>query len=93
MMTCTSLTVLEDLKVIITEGLSKICPPGNVPREYEALQLCLALGEPGTRGHYPLIGFFTLSGPHKRLRDTILIHPDFLQEAMPLVNPWHEPPF
>jgi len=27
----------EDLKVLIKEGLIKICPPTLVPKEYEAL--------------------------------------------------------
>ena len=27
MMTCAPLTVLEDLKVLLKEGLSKLCPP------------------------------------------------------------------
>ena len=37
MMTCAPLTSSEDLKVLIREGISKICPLGNVPSEYEAL--------------------------------------------------------
>jgi hypothetical protein len=36
MMTCSSLTSVEDLKVLIREGISKICS-GDAPREYEAL--------------------------------------------------------
>ena len=35
----------------------------------------------------------TLSGAHVRLRDVLLFQPNFLQEATPLVQPWHEPPF
>ena len=37
MMTCASLTSREDLKVLVKEGLIKICPPALVPKEYEAL--------------------------------------------------------
>jgi len=68
-------------------------PPGIVPREYEALQFCMSPGEPGTQGHYLLVGLFILSGPHMRLRDVLLFQPDFLQESMPLIHSWHEPPF
>ena len=28
-----------------------------------------------------------------RLRDVLLFQPDFLQEATPLGQPWHQPPF
>jgi hypothetical protein len=52
MMTCAPRTVQEYLKILINVGLTKTCLPGNVPREYEALQFCLAPGEPGTQGHY-----------------------------------------
>jgi len=38
MMTCAPITVHEDLKVLLRKGLSKLCPPGIVIREYEALQ-------------------------------------------------------
>jgi hypothetical protein len=62
-MTCSPLTVPEDLKVLIREGISKIClpPPGNVPMEFEGLRFCLALGEPGTHGHYLLVSLSTSS--------------------------------
>jgi hypothetical protein len=86
------LNFLEDLKLLLKEGLAKFCPIGIVPREYEALQLCLSPGEPGTQGHYLLVGLSTLSG-HMRLRDVLLFQPVFLQVAAPLVHPWHEPPF
>ena len=68
MMTCAPLAVPEDLKVLIKEGLSKICPTGNVPHEYEALQLCMSPGELSTQDHYLLVGLSTLSEPHMRLR-------------------------
>jgi len=48
MMTCAPHTFPEDLKLLLREGLAKLCPLGIVPREYEALQLCLFPGEPGT---------------------------------------------
>ena len=37
MMTCSTLTHPEDLKILIKEGIAKLCPPGIVAREYEAL--------------------------------------------------------
>ena len=36
MMTCAPLTFPEDLKLILKEGMAKLCPIGIVPREYEA---------------------------------------------------------
>ncbi len=92
MMICAPLTFPEDLKLLLKEGLAKLCPPGIVPREYEAMQFCLSPGEPGTQGHYLLVGLSILSGAHVRLRDVLLSQLDFLQEATPLVHPWHEPP-
>ncbi len=77
-MTCSPLTFPEDLKLLLREGMAKLCPIGIVPREYEALQFCLSLGEPGTTGHYLLVGISTLSGAHMRLRDVMLFQPDFL---------------
>jgi hypothetical protein len=41
MMTCAPLTFPEDLKLLLKEGLAKLCPIGIVPREYEALQFCI----------------------------------------------------
>jgi hypothetical protein len=73
MMTSAPLTVLEDLKILLKKGLSKLCPPWIVSREYEALQFCLSPGETGTHGHYLLVGLSTLSGPHKRLRGILMI--------------------
>jgi hypothetical protein len=35
MMTCAPLTFPEDLKLLLKEGLAKLCPIGIVPREYE----------------------------------------------------------
>ena len=78
MMTCAPLTFPEDLKLLLNEGLAKLCPTCIVPREYEALQFSLALGESGTLGHYLLVGMSTLSGANMRLRDVLLFQPDFL---------------
>jgi len=78
MMTCAPLTFPEDLKLLLKKGLAKLCPPGMVSREYEAMQFCLSPGEPGTQGCYLLIGLSTLSGAHMRLRDVLLYQPDFL---------------
>ncbi len=44
----------EDLKVLIREEIFLLCPPGIVPREYEALEFCMSPGKPGTQGHYLL---------------------------------------
>jgi hypothetical protein len=85
MMTCTPLTFPEDLKLLLKEGLAKLCPIGTVPREYKALQFCLSPGEPGTPGHYLLVGMPTLSGTHMRLQDVLFFQLDFLEEATPLV--------
>ena len=90
---CAPLTFLEDLKLLLKEGLAKLCPIGIAPWEYEALQFCLSPGEPGAQGHYLLVGMSALSGAHMRLRDVLLFQTDCLQEATPLVHPWHEPPF
>ncbi len=72
MMTCAPLTFPEDMKLLLKEGLAKLCPIGIVPREYEVLQFCLSPGEPGTQGHYLMVGLSTLSGAHMRLRDVQL---------------------
>ena len=71
-MTCAPLTFPKDLKLLLKEGLANLCPIGIVPREYEALQFCLSPGEPGTQGHYLLVGLSTLSGAHMRLRGALL---------------------
>ena len=86
-MICSPQTVPEDLKVMIIEGITKICPPGNVPREYEALRFCLAPREPDTQGPYLVMGLSTSSGTHMRLRNVLLYQPDFVHEAMPLTLP------
>ena len=78
MITCAPLTFFEDLKLLLMKGLAKLCPPCIVPREYAALQFCLSPGEPGTQGHYLLVGLSTLSGAHMRLKDVLLFQPDFL---------------
>ncbi len=66
MMTYAPLTFPEDLKLLLEEGLAKLCPIGIVPREYEALQFCLSPGDPGMQGHYLIVGLLTLSGAHLR---------------------------
>ena len=37
MMICDPLTFPENLKLLLKEGLAKLCPPGIVPLEYGAL--------------------------------------------------------
>jgi hypothetical protein len=41
-MTYSPLSVPEDLKVLILEGISKLCPPDLVQSSYEALRFFLA---------------------------------------------------
>ena len=40
-----------------------------------------------------MVGLSSLSGAHMRLRGVLMFQPNFLKESMPLVHPWHEPPF
>ncbi len=37
MMTCAPLAQPEDLKLLLREGIAKLCPPGIVTREYNSL--------------------------------------------------------
>ena len=92
-MTLAPPTIPKDLKVLIREEISKICPPRNVPREYEALQFCLSLEKPGTQGHHLLVGLSTTFGTHMRFGDELLHHPNSLQDSPSLTLPWHEPPY
>ena len=78
LVTCAPLTFPEDLKLLLKEGLAKLCPPKSVPRKYEALHFCLSHGEPGTKGHYLLVCLSPLSGAHMSLRDVLLFQPDSL---------------
>jgi hypothetical protein len=47
-MTYSTITHPDDLKILIREGIAKLCPSGIVAREYESLQFILSLGELGT---------------------------------------------
>ncbi len=93
MMTCAPLTNPEDLKVLIKEGLVKICPPALVPKEYEALPLRLVPGDTGSHGDYLAVGLSMLSDRHMCIRDIMLYQPDSIQESPQLTLPWYEPPF
>ena len=94
MMTCSSLNHPEDLKILIREGIAKLCPPGIVAREYEALQFIPCLGELGTHGRYLLVGLFSSSSAaHLRLRDVLHNQPDAPQESMQMTLPWCTPPY
>jgi hypothetical protein len=75
MMTCAPLTQPEDLKLLLREGIAKLCPPGFVTREYDYLQLVTAKEEPGTQDSYLLVGLSTLSQTHLRLKDILLSQP------------------
>jgi len=93
MMTCAPLTAPEDLKVLIKEGLIKICKPALVPEEYEALQIRLVPGEAGTHGDYLVVGMSMRSDMHICLGDIILFQPDSISESPQLILPWYEPLF
>jgi hypothetical protein len=56
MMTCSPLSAHEDLKFLIREGITKLYPSGTAQASYETLQFSLAPWEPGTTGHYLLVG-------------------------------------
>ena len=77
-MTCSPLSPPEDSKVLIQEGISKLCPPKQVPASYEALRFFFALGEPGTTGLYLLVGLQVASKVHMRRIDVLLRQPDFV---------------
>ena len=81
LITCALLTAPEDLKVLINEGLIKICPLALVPKEYEALQFRLVPGDTGTRGDYLAVGMSMLSDRHMCIRDILLYQPDSIQES------------
>ena len=81
-MACSALTALEGLKVLVKEeGLSKICPPNSINKEYEALQLCMAPGEPGTHGHCLMVRLSSLSCAHMRMRDVLIFQSDTNHES------------
>jgi len=92
-MTCSTLTHPEDLKILIREGIAKICPPGIVAREYDSLQFILSPRELGTQGRYLLVGLSSSSLAHLRLIDIILYQPDAPQESMQMTLPWYAPPY
>jgi hypothetical protein len=93
MMTCSTLAYPEDIKILIREGISKLCPPGIVAREYDSIQFVLSPGELGTHGRYLLVGLSSASSAHLRLRDILLYQPDAPQKAVQLTLPWHVPPY
>ena len=48
LMTCTPLSAPKDLKVLIREDISKLCPTELVKPSYESLRFFLSAGDPGT---------------------------------------------
>jgi hypothetical protein len=72
MMTCSPLSAPEDLKVLLKEGISKLCIPDQVHTAYEALRFFAAPREPGTTGLHLLVGIHTPMEVHLRLRDVLL---------------------
>ena len=93
LMNCAPLSTPEDLKVLIREGISKLCPPGLVPSTYNDIKLCLAPREPGTNGHHLMVGLQTAKGAHMRLREVLISQPDFVQESPVTHLPWFKPAF
>ena len=92
-MTCAPLTAPEDLKVLIREEISKICPAGH---RLSRIRGAPALPSPGgtwPHGQYLLVGLPTLSGAYMRLIYVLLHQLDCIQESPPLYLPWYEPPF
>jgi hypothetical protein len=92
-MTCAPLSTREDLKVLIREGIAKLCPLGLASSTYGDIWLCLAPSETGTNGHYLLVGLMTASGALMRLRHVFLSQPDFVHKSPVTHIPWFEPPF
>ena len=82
MMTYSTLAYPEDLKILIRENIAKLCPPGIVAREYDAIQFVLSPGELGTQGRYLLVGLSPASSTHLRLRDILLYQPVGAHEAV-----------
>jgi len=91
MMTTFLLAHPEDLKLLLREGIEKLCPPGIVTREYNSLQFATAKGETGTQGRYLLVGLSTLSQTHLRLRDILLSQPEAVHESHIQTLPWLAP--
>ena len=56
LMPCTPLSATEELKVLIREGIPKLCPPDLVLPSYEALRFFVSPGEPGTTDLHLLVG-------------------------------------
>ncbi len=92
-MTCSTLTAPEDLKVLIREGIAKLCPPSPsfVPAAFEAFHTFLAPRELGPVGYYLLMGLRVTSETHMRLRDVLLCQPDFAHEFLVNNLPLFEP--
>jgi hypothetical protein len=92
-MTCTPLSALEDLKVLIREGICKLCPTELVKPSYESLRFFLSPGDPGTHGLHLLVGLQVYYAVHMRLRDVLLCQPDYLYDSPGPISPWLEPLF
>ena len=75
MMTNAPLAQTEDFKLLLREGIAKLCPPGIVPKEYNSSQFVTAKGETSTQRSYLLVGLSTLSQTHLRLWDILLSQP------------------
>jgi hypothetical protein len=93
MMTCSPLSAPEDLKVLLKEGISKLCSLDQVHTAYEALRFFAAPGEPGTTGLHLMVGLHTSMEVHVRFRDVLLWQPDYIPESPATMTPWLAPPF
>ena len=93
MMTCTPLAAPEDLKVLIREGIAKLCPTELVKPSYETLRFFLSPGDQGIQGLHLLVGLLVSSEVHMRLRDVLLCQPDYLSDSQGPFSPCLEPPY
>ena len=75
------------------KGYLNSAPRGSCHKNPRHCSFACPMGKPARLCHYLLVGLSALSGPHMRLRDVMLFQQKFLRESMPLIHPWHEPPF
>jgi len=93
MMTCITLSTLEDMKFILRDVIKVITSPKLEEEEYAALRFCLSLGEPGNTGAYLLLGLSPGSRYHMYLRDILLVKSDYAADSSTAPQAWHPLPF
>ena len=92
MMTCSTLSNPEDMKLLLRGAITLITTANQAEDEYAALQFFLAPGEQGTPGAYLLLGLSPGSRYHMCLRDILLIQPDSGADSSTGPQPLHPPP-